>query len=208
MFINPKPRKALTNLVLLLCLSGVALAASSPTELVKKGIDNILSVLNDKTLDQAQRRVALDKEIRRVVKERFEFQSMSKSVLSTNWKKANGYEKDRFVDFFTETLVNTYFKAIESYSGEEIKYVGETIKDERSVVDTVIVAKNGNIPVSYKMKLTNDEWYVYDVVIENISLVSNYRNLYTAIIKSSGINGLLDKMERGLKKQQKLEAGN
>ena len=205
---NPKPLKALTNLVLLLCLSGAALAAPSPTELVKKGIDNILSVLNDKTLDQEQRRVALDKEIRRVVKERFEFQSMSKSVLSTNWKKANGYEKDRFVDFFTETLVNTYFKAIESYSGEEIKYVGENIKDERAVVDTVIVAKNGDIPVSYKMKLTNDEWYVYDVVIENISLVSNYRNLYTAIIKSSGINGLLDKMERGIKKQQKLEAGN
>ena len=197
MSINPKPFKALINLVLLLCLSGAALAAASPTELVKKGIDNILSILNDKTLDQAQRRVALDKEIRRVVKERFEFQSMSKSVLSTNWKKANGYEKDRFVDFFTETLVNTYFSAIESYSGEEIKYVGEKIKDDRAVVDTVIVAKNGDIPVSYKMKLTNDEWYVYDVVIENISLVSNYRNLYTAIIKSSGINGLLDKMERG-----------
>ena len=208
---NLKPLKALTNLVLLLCLSGIVFAAStSPTAFVKKGIDDVLSVLNDKTLDPAQRRVALDKEIRRVVKERFEFQTMSKSVLSTNWRKATGYEQDRFVDFFTETLVNTYFSAIESYSGEEIKYIGEKINGDRAVVDTVIVAKNADIPVSYKMKLTNDEWYIYDVVIENISLVSNYRNLYTAIIKSSGINGLLAKLEKGLKKKekQKAKAGN
>jgi phospholipid transport system substrate-binding protein len=197
-----KKLQFITNLVLLLCLSGIVFAASSPTALVKKSIDDILSVLNNKSLDQTQRRIALDKEIRRVVKERFEFQTMSKSVLSTNWRKATGYEQDRFVDFFTETLVNTYFSAIESYNGEEIKYVGETIKDDRAVVDTVIVAKNGDIPITYKMKLTDDEWYVYDVVIEHISLVSNYRNLYTAIIKSSGINGLLAKLEKGLKKQK------
>ena len=57
------------------------------------------------------------------------------------------------------------------------------------------------------MKLTNDEWYVYDVIIENVSLVNNYRNVYAAIVKSSGISGLLDKMERGLKKQPITAAG-
>ncbi len=205
---NPKTAKFLIQLLVLLGLSSAVQAASSPMELVKKGVDDVLSVLNDKTLDPAQRRIALDKEIRRVVKERFEFQTMSKSVMSTNWKKATGYEQDRFVDFFTETLVNTYFSAIESYSGEEIKYLGEKVKGDRAVVDTVIVAKSGDIPVSYKMKLTNDEWYVYDVIIENVSLVSNYRNVYAAIVKSSGINGLLDKMERGLKKQPKAAEGN
>ena len=207
MFKNSMPMKALINLILLLVLSGVVLAASSPTALIKNGIDNVLSILNDKSLDPAQRRAALDKEIRRVVKERFEFESMSKSVLSTNWRKATGYEQDRFVDFFAETLVNTYITAIESYSGEEIKYVGEKIKGDRAVVKTIIVTKNADIPVNYKMRLANDEWYVYDVVIENASLVSNYRNLYTAIIKSSGINGLLDKLEKGLKTKPKAEAG-
>ena len=96
-----------------------------------------------------------------------------------------------------------HFTALESYSGEEIKFVGEKIKGDRAVVDTVIVAKNGDIPVSYKLKLTYDEWFVYDVIIENVSMVSNYRNLYTTIIKSSGINGLLYELESNLKKNNK-----
>ncbi len=190
---------ALTRFLLLMCLSTGVIAAVSPTALVKKGIDDVLLVLNDKTLDQSQRRLALQKEIRKVIQQRFEFRSISKSVLSTNWRKATGYEQDRFIDFFTQTLENTYFSAIESYTGEEIKYVGEKIKDDRAVVDTLIVTKKGDIPVNYKLKLIKDEWFVYDVVIENVSLVSNYRNMYTTIIKSSGMNGLLFKLESGLK---------
>ena len=197
-----KSLPALTRLVLLLCLSVGVIAGASPTALVKKGIDDVLSVLSDKTLDPTQRRLALQQKIRKVVRERFEFRTISKSVLSTNWRKATGYEQDRFVDFFTQTLENTYFTAIESYSGEEIKYVGEKIKGDRAVVDTIIVAKNGNIPINYKLKLSYDEWFVYDVVIENVSLVSNYRNIYTEIIKSSGMDGLLLKLETGLKKNQ------
>jgi len=185
-----------------MCLSTGAIAAVSPTALVKKGIDDVLLVLNDKTLDQSQRRLALQKEIRKVIQQRFEFRSISKSVLSTNWRKATGYEQDRFIDFFTQTLENTYFSAIESYTGEEIKYVGEKIKDDRAVVDTLIVTKKGDIPVNYKLKLIKDEWFVYDVVIENVSLVSNYRNIYTTIIKSSGMNGLLFKLESGLKNKK------
>jgi phospholipid transport system substrate-binding protein len=185
-----------------MCLSTGVIAAISPTALVKKGIDDVLLVLNDKTLDQSQRRLALQKEIRKVIQQRFEFRSISKSVLSTNWRKATGYEQDRFVDFFTQTLENTYFSAIESYTGEEIKYVGEKIKDDRAVVDTLIVTKKGDIPVNYKLKLINGEWFVYDVVIENVSLVSNYRNIYTTIIKSSGMDGLLFKLETGLNKNK------
>jgi phospholipid transport system substrate-binding protein len=185
-----------------MCLSTGVIAAISPTALVKKGIDDVLLVLNDKTLDQSQRRLALQKEIRKVIQQRFEFRSISKSVLSTNWRKATGYEQDRFVDFFTQTLENTYFSAIESYTGEEIKYVGEKIKDDRAVVDTLIVTKKGDIPVNYKLKLINDEWFVYDVVIENVSLVNNYRNIYTTIIKSSGMDGLLFKLETGLNKNK------
>ena len=165
----------LTKALLLLCLPAFVAAASGPTEVVKKGIDSVLSVLNNPALDRTQRRIALRNEIKHAVKTRFEFQAISRSVLSTNWKKAKGYEQDRFVDFFTQTLENTYFNAIESYSGEEIEYLGETIKGERAIVDTAIVSETKRIPVSYKMKLTDDEWYVYDVIIENVSLVSSYR---------------------------------
>ena len=187
------------RILVLLCLPAVVFAVTSPTDVIKKGTDNVLSVLNNSTLDPAQRRIALRKEIHLAVKTRFEFQAISKSVMSTNWKKAKGYEQDRFVDYFTQTLENTYFTAIDSYSGEEIEYLGETIKGERAVVDTAIVSETKRIPVSYRMKLTDGEWYIYDVVIENVSLVSNYRNLYATIIKSSCVSGLLNKLELDLK---------
>ena len=197
---NLKTLPTLTSLALLFCLSVSVFAAVSPTVFVKQGIDEVLSVFNDNSLDSGQRRVALQKGIRKVIKKHFEFRTISKSVLANNWRKATGYEQDRFVDFFTQTLENTYLTAIESYSGEEIKYVGEKIENDRAVVDTIIVSKNNDIPVSYKLKLNDDQWFIYDVIIENVSLVSNYRNLYAAIIGSSGVNGLLLKLETGLKK--------
>ncbi len=200
MFKYLKPLPALSSLVLLLCLSVSVFAAVSPTAFVKQGIDEVLSVFNDNSLDSGQRKLALQKGIRKVIRKHFEFRSISKSVLANNWRKATGYEQDRFVDFFTQTLENTYLTAIESYSGEEIKYVGEKIKNDRAVVDTIIVSKNTNIPVSYKLKLNDDQWFVYDVIIENVSLISNYRNMYAAIIGTSGVDGLLLKLETGLKK--------
>ena len=173
-------------LSVLWCGTATILAAPNPTEVIKLETNKILSVLTASGLNKTQRHPLLQKEIRRVVDERFDFRSMSKSVLSTNWRKATGYERDRFIDFFTQSLVRTYYDAIESYTGGEIKYVAEKHKGDRAVVDTIIMSKTVDIPVSYKLKLNDGEWYVYDVVIEQVSLVSNYRNLYNAIIKIMG----------------------
>ena len=131
--------------------------------------------------------------------ERFDFRSMSQSVLATQWKKATAYERDRFVEFFALSLEDTYTEILDSYSGEEIQYIDERIKGDRAVVDTLIISETNNIPVSYKMKLNDGEWHTYDVVIENASLVSTYRNLYANIVKSQGINGLLDRMQSKLR---------
>ena len=195
-----KPLYALTRLVFLLCLSASVIAADSPTTIVKRAVDEVLSVFSDTSLSPDERRVALRKKINKVVKENFEFRTISKSVLATNWRKATGHEQDRFVDYFTQTLENTYLTAIESYNGEEVKYVGEKIKTDRAVVDTIIVGNKNDIPISYKLKQTSGHWFVYDVVIENVSMVSNYRNMYAAIVQSSGVNGLLFKLQSGLKK--------
>lgn len=191
-----------TLAVFFLFATGV-LAVPNPTENIRTATDRVLSVLNDKSLNKDQRRVVLRDEIRKIVDQRFDFQTMSKSVMANNWRKATGYERSRFVDFFSQNLEITYFGALESYSGEEIKYVGEKIKGDRAVVNTLIVSKSKEIPVNYKMKLNADEWYVYDVIIENVSLVSNYRNLYTAIIKTDGISGLLNNLEGRLAKYKK-----
>ena len=201
---NLNPLSSLTSLVFLLFLSASVLAADSPTTVVKKAVDEVLSVFSDTSLSPDERRVALRKKINKVVKENFEFRTISKSVLATNWRKATGHEQDRFVDYFTQTLENTYLTAIESYNGEEVKYVGEKIKADRAVVDTLIVGENNDILISYKLKQTSGHWFVYDVVIENVSMVSNYRNMYAAIIQSSGVNGLLFKLKSGLNKNDTL----
>jgi len=197
---NNKKRLMLWGVAMLLLVSAAAVAAISPQQTVKNAIDEVLNILADPKLDAQNRDRAVRKKIHQIVDERFDFRSMSQSVLATNWQKATAYERDRFVDFFAQSLENTYVGAIESYTGEQIKYTGEKIRGDRAVVDTVIVSKKGEIPVSYKMKLDNDVWRAYDVVIEQVSLINNYRTLYANIIKSEGVNGLLDRLEGKLEK--------
>ena len=197
---HKKKALGLCQFASLLLVAAVAVAALSPQQTVKNAIDEVLSILTDPNLDAQRRDQAVRKKIRQIVDERFDFRSMSQSVLATNWQRATAYERDRFVDFFSQSLENTYVGAIESYRDERIKYTGEKIRGDRAVVDTVIVSKKVEIPVSYKMKLDNGVWRAYDVVIEQVSLVNNYRNLYANIIKSEGVNGLLNRLEGRLKK--------
>jgi phospholipid transport system substrate-binding protein len=120
---------------------------------------------------------------------------MSQGALATNWKKASKEEKVEFVDLFTELLEATYLSRIEEYSDEKVEYLTEKIKGDRAVVDTVIV-KNVNTPVQYRMKNKKGQWMVYDVLIEGVSLIRNYRTSYGEIVKSEGMKGLLARMEK------------
>ena len=120
---------------------------------------------------------------------------MSQSVLATNWQAATKEEKRQFVEFFSQYLEDTYRTRIESYTNQRIDYAKETIKGDRAVVETFIVADSNRIPVNYKLKNNDGEWFAYDVVIEGVSLVNNYRNTFDAIVKSQGMDGLLKDLE-------------
>ena len=104
---------------------------------------------------------------------------MSHSVLATNWKKATPEEKADFIEFFSQYLENTYRKKIEGYTDEEVVFEGETVRGERATVETSIVTDTANIPVVYKMRQTDGDWYAYDVVVEGVSLVRNYRDTFS-----------------------------
>lgn len=164
---------------------------SAPTERVRTAIKEIMSALKNKNLDRDSRW----REIGRVIDARFDFRSMSQSILATNWRTATTEEKRQFVDYFSQYLEATYREKIEAYTNQRVEYVNETIRRERAVVDTLIVTDSTQIPVSYKLKLNDDGWYAYDVVIEGISLVNNYRSTFAAIIKSEGMNGLITDLE-------------
>lgn len=196
----PKPYTSLVILLLLgvtqCVLAEAKVAPPDPAERVQRGVELVLSIVQDKTLS----REARYEKIRAIVDEHFDFRSMSQSVLATNWKKASPEERRRFVDFFSEYIENTYFGAIEAYTGEEIEYGEGRIRGKRALVDTFIVTKTARIPVTYKLKLNDGEWYAYDVIIEGVSLVNNYRRTFSAIIRNDGVDGLLNDIQQRIDK--------
>ena len=193
--------------ILLLITSIAATAAdfSRPTDRVKDSVDKVIEVLKDKSLDRETRWARIGV----VINDSFDFRSMSQSVLATNWKKASPEERQRFVEFFSQYLEDTYRTKIEAYTNQKVEYTGETIRGKRAVVETVIITDNSEIPVNYKLKNNDGTWFAYDVVIEGISLVNNYRSTFSAIVKNDGMDGLLNDIQTRINKykaSQKEEA--
>ncbi|MBI5618089.1 MAG: ABC transporter substrate-binding protein [Gammaproteobacteria bacterium] len=169
-------------------------AAAAPTEAVRTTTDRILGVLKSPQGSRAQKW----KDIGAIIDSRFDFRSMSQSILATNWRTATPAEKKQFVDFFSQYLEDTYRTKIEAYTNQRIEYVKESVQGDRAVVETLIVTDTAKIPVTYKLKLNDGEWFGYDVVIEGVSLINTYRDMFNAIIKAEGMDGLFSDMQRSI----------
>jgi len=187
-------------LVFALLFTTTVVAATSPRERVESAVDSVIAILQDTTLDRQGRwdRVA------RVIGEGFDFPSMSQSVLATHWQRATPAEQQRFTDFFAQYIEQVYRNKIEAYSGQEIRYGEERIRDDRAVVETVIIAGDTEIPVNFRLRHNDGQWYAYDVVIEGVSLVSNYRSTFSSIVKRDGMDGLLADVQQRI---DRLKAG-
>jgi phospholipid transport system substrate-binding protein len=190
--------KRLFGLSILMWCAFHAVAAdfSTPTGRVKDSIEKVITILKDQTLDREVRwqRIAA------VIKDGFDFRSMSQSVLATNWQKATPEEQQQFTEYFTQYIEATYRAKIEAYTDEKVVYNEETIKGDRATVNTIIVTSTTEIPVDFKLKNNDGQWYAYDVVIEGISLVSNYRATFAAIVKNEGMDGLMSDIQRRIDK--------
>ena len=184
----------------LIFLHGLAASATmTPTDQVRGAVDAVLSTLKLENLDRGAKR----EKIRSSLQQIFYYRAMSQRTLATNWRKASPAEKASFVKLFSTLLENTYMGKIEAYTDERVEYVGEKIKGKKAIVDTLIVTGSVNIPISYKTVLKDEKWLIYDVVVEEVSLISNYRSSYKAIVKKEGMDGLLSKMEQKIKQQEK-----
>ena len=93
-----------------------------------------------------------------------------------------------------QTLENTYIGRVEAYTNEQVDFKKEDINNNRATVDTAILASSNEIPVNYKLRLRSDGWFVYDVEVENVSMVSSYRETYRSVVKRDGMDGLLAQM--------------
>ncbi len=185
-------------LLLLPFCGGTALAMEDPQAVVKDTTDRVLAEIMGKKqeLDQAPGKIypLVDE----IIVPRFDFPRMSQLVLGKHWKRATAEQKKAFVIEFRELLVRTYATALLNYSGQEIEYlpVNSKPEDTRVVVET-IVRDGGSppLPIEYKLFLDGEKWMVYDVVIDNVSLVSNYRTSYSSKIRRYKLDGLIKRLQ-------------
>jgi len=176
---------------LTLAFATASLAENSPTDDIRASVDAIIAILKNEQLDRAGKRA----EIKAVVNKRFDFRAMSQRTLATNWKKTTDEEKNRFVDLFSQLIENSYVGKLDSYTNEKVNYTGEKVDGRKAVVETVIITTTADVPVDYRVYQKDNQWLVYDVTIEGVSLISNYRSSYQTIMKSDGFEGLLAKMQ-------------
>jgi phospholipid transport system substrate-binding protein len=181
--------------VLMLFAAGDA-SAGPPTDQVRGSIDRVLKVLSDPELKKeaktAERRVM----IRSVANEIFDFTEISQRSLARHWTARTPAERQEFVQLFGDLLEHSYITKIETYSGEKIQYAGEVPDGDQAVVKTRIVTKQGiEIPVDYRMFLKAERWRAYDVNIEGVSLVANYRTQFNTVIQRAGYPDLVTKLK-------------
>ena len=165
---------------------------STPAGHVRDSVNKVIAILQDQSLERETRWGKIGV----IINDRFDFRSMSQSVLATNWKKATPEERKRFVEFFSQYMEATYRNKIESYTNQEVIITGESIRGKWAIVETKVVTETNEIPVDYKLKDNNGTWYAYDVVIEGVSLVNNYRSTFATIVNNDGMEGLLNDIQK------------
>ncbi|WP_320007062.1 ABC transporter substrate-binding protein [Maridesulfovibrio sp.] len=197
-------------MLLMLSFAGICSAAveNSPMVRLQAGIQGVIEILNSPQYKGNPAMIEEKKtKIRETIKDFFNFEELSKRSVGRPWLQFTPDEKERFIDLFTNLLERTYLARIEEYSGEKVAFDKETIiKGKYAQVDTRLLTGKQDIPVYYRMKLTDGEWDVYDVKIEGVSLVKNYRTQFAGILDTtndktfaSSKKELFDRLEKKCK---------
>jgi phospholipid transport system substrate-binding protein len=169
--------------------------AGVPTDQLRGSIDLVLKIVTDPELKKEARTAERRKRIRAVVNQIFDFSEISQRCLGRHWQARTPAGKEQFIALFGDLLENAYITKIESYSGEKILYPGDTIEGDLALAKTRIVTKQETeIPVDDRMFLKDGRWAVYDVSIEGISLIGNYRIQFNAVIQRSGYPDLVARL--------------
>jgi len=189
----------LSVVLLMLVLPGGANAAGTdPLEQVKATVSGILGVMQNKEMGKPDKKTARREKIMAYVSQRFDFEEISKQTLAGNWRELNTEQRKNFEQLFSELLKNTYIGRVEAYSDEVIQFEKEVFDgDQRTkvMVYTKVVKNNQEIPINYKLMAKNGDWFVYDVMIEGVSLVRNYRTEFARIFNQEQYTGLIKRLQ-------------
>jgi phospholipid transport system substrate-binding protein len=179
--------------------------AGPPSDQLKSQIDRVLKTLDDPELKKEGRGKERRTAVRKIANDIFDFNETARRSLGRHWQARTPAERDEFVQLFSDLLERSYISKVELYGGEKIQYVGDTIDSDQAKVQTKLLTKGGSdIPIEYRMSRKGDRWLVYDVIIEGVSLVANYRTQFNKIIQTSSYQELVKKMKS---KQEELGAG-
>jgi phospholipid transport system substrate-binding protein len=168
-------------------------AAGAATEQLRTRVERVVAVLEDPQLKAkpAARRAAL----RTAATDIFDFTEITRRSLGRHWQTASPAEREDLVALMTALLERSYLSRIEQYSGERIVFAGETAEADLATVRTRLVSKGGvETPVDYRLYKVGDRWMVYDVMVEGVSLVANYRAQFNKILQTSSAQGLVERL--------------
>ena len=167
-------------------------SAGVPTEQIRVTVDQVLRILKDPALNAASAKEARRSELTKAILPRFDFEEMAKRSLGAEWRRRTPAEQEEFIGLFTELLKNSYVESIESYRGEKVIYRSESQDGAYADVGTKVINDRGEeFTIDYRLNLEGSEWKVYDVIIENISIVNNYRSQFSRILGRSSFAELL-----------------
>jgi phospholipid transport system substrate-binding protein len=179
---------------LLLAAAGAAWAGQ-PLDQLRASVDQALAVLEDPAMRGDARAVERRAALRRIAADVFDFTEITRRALGRHWARVAPAEREELVLLFAALLERAYVGRIEQYAGERVVYVGDAIEGDRATVRTRLVTRQGTeVPVDYRMHHRGDRWLAYDVAIEGVSLVGNYRAQFNKIIQTGSTQALVARL--------------
>lgn len=196
-----KIRTILISLLMIFILS-VPVYAGAPTVAVEATVNRVLDVLRDPKLKSPEAKKIKTEKLRVIYKDMFDEMEFSRRTLTRNWKKFTPEQRVEFVNLFEQVLEKSYLDKILDYSNEKIVFYKETlIPEDKAEVQSKIITSSKEIPIDYRMILKDGKWKVYDVVVENVSLVQNYRTQFNEILADGTPEQLLQTLRKKVKEQ-------
>jgi len=186
--------------ILAVILFSVPVYAATPLETIKVNVNQVLEVLRDPALKGQAAKETKKERLRAVYYKMFDEMELSKRSLSRNWKKLTPEQQQEFVRLFHQILENTYADRILAYKNEKISFDRESrVSPTQAEVFTRFFTSSAEIPINYRLTLVGGNWKVYDIVIENVSLVQNYRTQFNDILSKNPPEKLLDILRKKVK---------
>jgi phospholipid transport system substrate-binding protein len=178
-------------------LGAAALArAGPPTDQLREYTNAVQKVLDDQALKAPERRQERRAAVRKLATETFDVAETARRALGPHWQQRTPAEREEFTQLFADLLERTYISKIDLYGGEKLQYTNEQVDGDRAVVRAKVLTKQGTeVPVEARMLRNGERWLIYDVAIENISLISNYRAQFDRIIRTSSFGDLVNRLK-------------